>query len=755
MTLLNLLDRKILDLIEAQIVSEKELDAVFAEVFAHQFEEIEAYRRFCEANHVTPGNVKRFSEIPPYPTAGFKHHRLASFPASDVVATFHTSGTTRAETGIHLFNTLELYDRASIRSFERFILRPFFSKQDRTERLMLLSLIPSDLEAPRSSLAHMVATLAREFSNGDVTYALTDSAIDPPAAQAALLRSQKTGTPVWIAATSTALSDLLALFESKRIAFRLPEGSFLFETGGRKGRRYLPSSRRLSELAEEHLGLAADRYFGEYGMTEISSPAWGRLIAGRMIYQSPAWAPYRILNPKTREDVPAGEEGMIAVFDPANRGSVSALWTGDWGRRNETGFEVLGRVVASEIRGCSLQTARTPQTEPCRPHAKLDLSGILSTARSAPNVSLPESVKVLGDLAKNWLNPAFSLRREFEISLQKDGYFSEGSVTEGLNLTFEALTGEKLEAAAQRAWRKMRPKASDRVLLQISAGNLPVTGVFPFFAALLSGIPSIHRPSRRSGNLLNALQNSLAAVHPALASRAAVVSTNSGDDEATRNLLAPATAAIVQGDEETIEHLTALAPTRTRIVAYGPKFSAAILPNEITPTEKEWDLLARDMLIWEQQGCLSPQALFLHASSKKPRRELAQAFSQAFARRSREWKRKPHSRWSGAVQWHAFEQDFHQADGCAVAFPDRLRTDWFATPGLIQWIEYKDERELASLLENDVRHLSSLALPPSALEESGHISKRFPTVRVTSWGQLQAPEFDWPQDGHDRLLSLF
>ncbi|MFH1016652.1 MAG: acyl-CoA reductase [Pseudomonadota bacterium] len=746
------LDRKILRLMETDEISGDAFNSLALEVFAHQYEGVEPYRRFCDTNHATPESVRHYSKIPPYPTAGFKRYRLASFPARDVVATFQTSGTTEAETGTHVFNTLELYDRACVRSFERFVLEPAHGA---AARFMCLSLIPSDLDAPRSSLAHMVATLARAFSNGDVTYAVQNGGVDPVAAQEAFVRSKRTETPLWIAATSIALSDLLLFLKSRNLSFRLPPGSFLFETGGRKGRRFVPSPVELSQLSEELLGISATSYFAEYGMTEISSPAWTRLDGEHFTYESPAWAPYRIVNPRTLEEPSPGNEGMIAVFDVANRGSVSSLLTGDWGRRHKTGFEVLGRVAAAEIRGCSLQTIHSPQVATRTIHAKPNFSGIASTAQNAPSVSLAESIKVLGDLAKKWLDPAFPPRREFEISLRESRYFSQGSATEGLNLTFEALGEKLLTAAAERAWKDKRPNTADRFLVQISAGNLPVTGVFPFFASLLCGIPSIHRPSLRSGNLLDALHRSLATIHPAFASRAAVVSTDSGDDAVTRDLLAPATTAILQGDNDTIEHLSVLAPSRARIVAYGPKFSAAILPRGITPTEKEWDLLAQDILIWEQQGCLSPQALFLHAPRADECENYANAFSQAFLKRSCEWERKPHPRSLGALRWHAFDQNFRQANGLAIAFSDRLRTDWFATPGLIQWIQYKDERDLVDLLSENLRHLSSLALPSSAQPQIERLQERFHNVRITTWGRLQAPEFDWPQDGHDRLRSLF
>ena len=68
----------------------------------------------------------------------------------------------------------------------------------------------------------------------------------------------------------------------------------------------------------------------------------------------PPWCPARVIDPTSGKEVEIGNEGVLAVFDLANIGSVSSLLVGDWARRSEHGFEILGRTVASEIRGCSL-----------------------------------------------------------------------------------------------------------------------------------------------------------------------------------------------------------------------------------------------------------------------------------------------------------------------------------------------------------------------------------------------------------------
>src|SRR5262245_27583665 len=86
-------------------------------------------------------------KISPLPTSAFKLGRVASFPSQETIATFFTSGTTEEEKGKHEFRSLELLEASYLQSFKQLVGR---------SSTYFLSLIPSRLEAPHSSLAHMV-----------------------------------------------------------------------------------------------------------------------------------------------------------------------------------------------------------------------------------------------------------------------------------------------------------------------------------------------------------------------------------------------------------------------------------------------------------------------------------------------------------------------------------------------------------------------------------------------------------------------
>ena len=123
------------------------------------------------------------------------------------------------------------------------------------------------------------------------------------------------------------------------------------ETGGMKGKR--------KELVREDLHAVLKAQFNlgnvhsEYGMTELLSQAYSK---GNGIFYTPPWM--RVLVRDSYDPfllLETGNTGNISIIDLANIYSCSFIATSDLGRlNNDGGFEVLGRLDNSDIRGCNL-----------------------------------------------------------------------------------------------------------------------------------------------------------------------------------------------------------------------------------------------------------------------------------------------------------------------------------------------------------------------------------------------------------------
>src|SRR5712675_2195776 len=147
----------------AQTTTDEEFDRLARDVFVFQYERCALYRAYCDRRKQTPQTVTHWKEIPATPTSAFKDFPLTCFPVEQAVAEFHTSGTTREQSGKHFLATLELYHAAIDPNFAAHL-------QPDGARLPMMVLTPSPEEAPHSSLSHMMGVVMEKFGADDSAY---------------------------------------------------------------------------------------------------------------------------------------------------------------------------------------------------------------------------------------------------------------------------------------------------------------------------------------------------------------------------------------------------------------------------------------------------------------------------------------------------------------------------------------------------------------------------------------------------------
>ena len=353
--------------------SDEQFDQLELDLFALQFRWNAPYRKLCEARGLTPANVSRWTDVPAVPASAFKELELTSLPADERTKVFHSSGTTGQRPSRHF------HDRASLALYEASLL-PWFQKHllpewDRAGEgtaagagsgMDFLVLTPPSGEAPHSSLVHMFETVLAKFGStrsmfcgevgADSAWSLAHTRADH-----FLHEASKAGRPVVVMGTAFNFVHLLDGLAGKDRRLTLPPGSRVLETGGYKGRSRALAKSELHGLLSERLGVSADRIVCEYGMSELSSqaydlsPGFSRTThhAPRLL-RLPPWARVQIISPESGREVGEGETGLLRVFDLANVRSVLAIQTEDLAVRRGDGFELLGRAIAAEPRGCSL-----------------------------------------------------------------------------------------------------------------------------------------------------------------------------------------------------------------------------------------------------------------------------------------------------------------------------------------------------------------------------------------------------------------
>jgi Acyl-protein synthetase, LuxE len=344
-------------------------DRTFTELalalFALQYQHLPVYQRFCEARLSDPSRIADWREIPAISTGAFKEIELTSLPPRERTRVFRSSGTVTQQRSRHFHNeqSLRIYEASLALWFGAHLLAQAPRAMD------LLILTPSPEAAPDSSLVHMFATIRRTFKFADAVFlgrGGEDAAwsLDLAEAERRLRRCISANQPVLMLGTAFSFVHLLDHLAPNRESLLLPEGSRAMETGGYKGRsRALPRG-ELHALVCERLGLTPGSLVSEYGMSELSSQAYDQVARADTssiqtdtpprFFRFPPWARVQIVSPETGREVDEGETGLVQVIDLANVYSVLSVQTEDLAVRHKTGFELLGRAVRAEPRGCSL-----------------------------------------------------------------------------------------------------------------------------------------------------------------------------------------------------------------------------------------------------------------------------------------------------------------------------------------------------------------------------------------------------------------
>ncbi|MGH7970779.1 MAG: hypothetical protein ACREIC_18825, partial [Limisphaerales bacterium] len=328
-------------------------------LFELQFENNEAYRRFCESRGVRPRDVGHWEEIPAIPSSAFKELELSVLPAGERTRAFHSSGTTlhRPSRHFHSRDSLALYEASLASWFAPHLLPDAASNPATSGPSAFLALTPRAADAPHSSLVHMFDAVARNWRWDTVEFCGHigkggDWELDTDSASELLLRAQTAGRPVMLLGTAFSFVQLLDSLPGNRI--QLPTGSRVMETGGYKGRSRTMPKQALHSALSERLRIPRENIVSEYGMSELSSQAYDRICGApsNHVFRFPPWARVQVISPETGQEADEGQTGLLRIFDLANAFSVLAVQTEDLGTRRGDGFELLGRLPHSEPRGC-------------------------------------------------------------------------------------------------------------------------------------------------------------------------------------------------------------------------------------------------------------------------------------------------------------------------------------------------------------------------------------------------------------------
>lgn len=302
------------------------------EVFHYQALRNPVYADYLRYLGVAAMDIDAPDRIPFLPIQLFKSYVLQSGTWTPV-RTFTSSGTTGEQTSRHLLFDEEWYRLNARRGFEHFY--------GPVKDYCVLALLPAYLERSGSSLVFMADDFIQQSKYEESGFFLRNYG----ELVARLQHCQKLGIPTLLIGVSFALWDL-----AERFPLDLG-GVIIMETGGMKGRRREITREELHGILQP--AFQVEQIHSEYGMTELLSQAYSQ--GAGLFRPAPTM---RVLSREINDPLQPqamGRTGALNIIDLANLDTISFIATDDLGRvYPDHSFEILGRLDASDLRGCNL-----------------------------------------------------------------------------------------------------------------------------------------------------------------------------------------------------------------------------------------------------------------------------------------------------------------------------------------------------------------------------------------------------------------
>ncbi len=226
---------------------------------------------------------------------------------------------------------------------------------------------------------------------------------------------------------------------------------------------------------------------------------------------------------------------------------------------------------------------------------------------------------------EKWLQPQSEWRLTAEAALPAATGFSPEMIRFGLPFMIEPLrapaVGDLLGAElgdrhALDAGAKGGGWRSPALVVHILSGNLPGLAAVPTVLTLAVKSAALLKAARGDRVFPALFARSIAEVDPELGACTAACYWTGGERLCEVAAFAAADVVVALGDDGTIEDI------RTRVngrfIGYGHKISLALVTAEVlrdtTAARAAAKALALDVALWDQHGCLSPQACYVEGS---------------------------------------------------------------------------------------------------------------------------------------------
>jgi hypothetical protein len=381
-----------------------------------------------------------------------------------------------------------------------------------------------------------------------------------------------------------------------------------------------------------------------------------------------------------------------------------------------------------------------------------------------------------------FLDPSAHERQKLEAQLPLETGLSPEMIRHTLPIIFREYRANRLQSllqhelgspavldnfvAGQSGYSRV---ISPQLITQVLAGNLPGAGLDGvIFALVVKSATLVKTPSSTSSLPLH-FARALAQVDPELAACLAVVRWASGQTALEEKAFARADVVIASGSDKT---LAAIRPyVRGQFIGYGHKVSFSVIAREaLTGSTEVARQTAYDIVLFDQQGCLSPQLVYVEEGGMVSPKGFAKLLAQAFAQWEKNLPRGniPQEA-SIAIRRVRDEAEWQALAGKDVAlYASSPGTEWtviyetdptFAASPLYRTVYVKPLTtftQLFDLLDQWRPYLEAVgvAADPDRLRAFAELLGRAGASRICPIGTMQTPPLSWRHGGRPRIADL-
>jgi hypothetical protein len=258
-------------------------------------------------------------------------------------------------------------------------------------------------------------------------------------------------------------------------------------------------------------------------------------------------------------------------------------------------------------------------------------------------------VEVIDEAAARLTTPGAPLRRLAEQALPAVTGYSPAMVAlildrmggdwraPALHALLRAELGEAgvLDGFAARPGRAGRTRVYGPALaFHVFAGNVPGVAVTSLIRSLLVKAPTLGKTAAGEPLLAALFARAVAEVDEEIGAALAVTHWSGGDEALEAPVLRQAELIVFYGGAAAETELRRRLPDRARLVSHGPRFSLALVGRAalsraaLRPTAAH---AARAIATFDQQGCVSPHAVYVETGGDATAEEFAACLAEALA----------------------------------------------------------------------------------------------------------------------------